>query len=288
MRYAVVFVFLFLGDLLSAQITRCEVKQFPGTDSLNATVAKIITYNSRGQMITEQFIGWKKNEHEGLPDGTYTYFYNDTLLTKWVYGSASGDSSRMEFVYDATGKLTQQSLFEIKLIGGGGPYTDEPRPGQVNFRWVQTSIVNFSYDQKGRKILYDATRLHYTPQNMYKWEYDDQNRVVKQESYSRGKLTWKEDYQYFDWGYRYWRTWYDFEGNMRHEFSPETPQYYPLLFFACKLDKQGRIIEERIVNEKQLLQERTVTTYNTQGRMARTVNYNANDKPAVTHVYNYK
>lgn len=288
MRYAVVFVFLFIGDLLSAQVTRCEVKQYFGTDSLNATFAKIITYNSCGQMITEQYIGWKKNEQEESPDGTFTYIYNDTFLTRWIYGSAIGDSSRTEFTYDAGGKLTQQSFFELKEIGGRGPGDAHLDPQQLPLRWVQTSIVNFSYDEKGRKILYDATRLHYTPQNMYKWEYDDQGRVIKQESYSRGKLTWKEDYQYFDWGYRYWRTWYDFEGNMRHEFSTETPQYYPLLFFACKMDKQGRIIEERIVNEKQVLQGRTTTHYNTQGRIVRTVNYNANDKPAVTHVYIYK
>lgn len=287
MRFVTVFLFLFVINLLPAQITRCEVKQYFGTDSLNATVAKIMTYNSRGQMITEQFIGWKKNEQEGTSDGTYTYFYNDTFLIKWIYGDPNGDSSRMEFTYDVTGRLTQQSLFKLKLVGGGGPYTDDPRPVQVNLRWVQTSIVNFSYDQKGRKILYDATRLHYTPQNMYKWEYDDLNRVIKQESYSRGKLTWNEDYQYFDWGYRYWRTWYDFDGNMRHEFSPETPQYYPLLFFTYKLDKQRRIIEERITDEKQKLRGRTVTIYNAQGRIARTVNYNAEDKQAVTHIYEY-
>lgn len=237
-------------------------------------------------MITEQFIGWKNSGQEGTPDGTYSYFYNDTFLTKWIYVNGIGDSSRMEFTYDVTGRLTRQSQYDLKFIMTG-PYTDEGPTGSKR-RWVQTSLVNFSYDQKGRKILYDATRLHYTPQNMYKWEYDDQNRVIRQESYSRGKLTWKEDYQYFDWGYRYWRTWFDLEGNMRHEFSPESPQYYPLLFFACKLDKQGRITEERITDEKQKLRGRTVTAYNSQGRIARTVNYNTEDKQAVTHIYEYK
>lgn len=279
-------IFLSLISLSAFAQPRCEVMQFMGTDSAHPSLAHLMVYNERGQTIRETFKGYYETPQQLTTDGEYTYFYNDTFLTRWAYSSYSGDSSRLEFKYDANGRLIQQSLFELKAIGNdrgiyNGTGTASPR------RWEQTSLVNFTYDDKGNKILFDATRLHNSPQNMYKWEYDEKNRVVKHESYSRGKLTWKEDYQYFDWGYRFWRTWYDFDGNMRHEFSQESPQYYPLLFFTYKLDKQGRIIEERITDEKQKLQGRTVTFYGNDGRISRTLYYDANDQQSVTHIYNY-
>jgi YD repeat-containing protein len=220
----------------------------------------------------------------------YTYSYTDTLLTGWKYHSSNGDSSRTEFQYDARGRLIRQSYFEHKMLQGGGTQrvmTPDGWREEPIRRWEQTSLINYSYDDKGRKILYDATRLHYSAQNMYRWEYDEQGRIASQTSYSRGKITWKEDYQYFDWGYRYWRTWYDGEGNLRHEYAQETPQYYPLLFYHCTVDKQGRITEERVTDEKQKLQYRTVTTYDAKGRIAKTIRYNADNKRAVTHVYVY-
>lgn len=292
MRFVLPGLFFFLPILLCAQDGYiCEVKQYEGTDSAHAIVARTMTYNSRGQLITEKFQGWKDSKEESTPDGLYTYFYNDTVLTGWKYGSDTGDSSRVEFQYDANGKLIRQSTFQWKLLEGGGTrrvMTPDGMREEPMRRWEQTSLITYSYDDKGRKILYDATRLHYSPLNMYRWEYDEQGRIASHTSYTRGRITWKEDYQYFDWGYRYWRTWYDFEGNLRHEAGEENPSYYPLLFYTCTRDKQGRITEESVSNEKQKLQKRTATYYNKEGRITKTICYNSENKPAVTHIYVYR
>lgn len=290
MRSVCVTLLIFSSLLLSAQVSpRCEVYQYFGTDSINKSLAQVITYNSRGQMVTQQYINWKSTEQEGTDNGTYTYVYADTFLTTRYYGSDDGDSTRMTYQYDASGKVSKWSYFELKSVGNTGGFVrpgDGTNSNNMGRRWEQTSEVNFVYDSKGRKITYDATRLHYSAQNMYKWEYDDLNRVTVQTSYSRGRITWREDYQYFDWGYRYWRIWYDESGNPRHE-NKESYAYWPLYFYNCTLDKQGRVSEERITDENKKLHGRTVTSYMKSGQLARTVYYNAQDVQSVTHIYVY-
>jgi len=289
MRYSLAFVFPFFFFALSAQKnSRCEIFQYFGNDSANQSLAQVIIYNERGQMISQQYINWKVSEAEGTENGTYTFVYSDTFLVKRYFGSEDGDSSRTEYVYDAKGKLSQQKLFELKTISNSGGYI---RPGDgananMGRRWEQTSEVNFIYDMKGRKITYDATRLHYTAQNMYTWEYDDKNRVTVQKSYSRGRVTWREDYQYFDWGYRYWRIWYDESGNPRNE-NKESYAYWPLLFFTYTVDAQGRVIRENISDENKKLHGRTDFYYQKNGKLLRTEYFNEKDVLSVTHRYVY-
>lgn len=239
-------------------------------------------------MVTQKNVNWKDSDEASIENGTYTFVYTDTFLTKRDFGSDDGDSSRMEYGYGPSGKLIKQSYFELKSVNNGGGYIrpGDGANGNMGRRWEQTSEVNFVYDSKGRKITYDATRLHYTTQNMFKWEYDDQNRVTVQTSYSRGRITWREDYQYFNWGYRYWRIWYDDSGNPRHE-NKESYAYWPLYFYNVTLDKQGRIVEEKVTDESKRLHGRTTTAYNKLGKVLRTVYFNSTDEISITHNYVY-
>ena len=290
-RSLLVTILLSLFHLSQAQSV-CEIFQLEHSDSTNSRLACVKSYNARGQLVNEKFTGFRDGATV-TPDGEYFYTYSDTTLTGWLLVQSTGDSIKMKFEYNAAGQLARQSYFVRRALPTEGsksdPNTIATGPAmQGAGTWMQTSLVNFSYDSKGRKILYDATRLHYSPQNMYKWEYDEQDRVVKQESYSRGRLTWKEDYQYFDWGYRYWRTWYDSEGNMRHEYDQESSQYWPLYFFTVKTDKQGRETEIRVTNEKQKLHERTEIFYGSNGKILRKKYYDASDQLILTHIYNHK
>lgn len=291
MRISILSGFVFLSLSAGAQTNCCTVMQYEGTDTIHGIDVRNTCYTSFNKISVDKiFPGWKNSDQESTPAGTYTYAYTDTTCTGWKYADANGDSTRTEFQYDLAGKLTRQSYFELKLLQGGGTRLvqtpDGPREEPIR-RWEQTSLVNFTYDKDGHKILYDATRLHYSAQNMYKWEYDEKGRVSKQECYSRGKLTWKEDYQYYDWGYRYWRTWYDFDGDMRHEKSTEDPAYMPLLFYNVKLDKQGRVTEESISDEKQHPMGKTITFYDKKGRIAKTIYYNGSGERRITHAYTY-
>ena len=95
MRSLLIHALLLVAGAISAQTTpQLNVYQYFGTDSLTKSIAKTINYNSRGQVSTEKYVGWKTSAQEGTDDGTYTYFYNDTFLVRKLYGSADGDSSR--------------------------------------------------------------------------------------------------------------------------------------------------------------------------------------------------
>lgn len=287
------FVCFLISTALNAQSV-CEIWQFAGDDSTNKTLAKKITYNDRGQKIADFTNGYKTGAVMDA-DGSSVYTYLDTLLVGWTAAYTNGDSSRMKLEYNDKGQLIRQSLFEreatLQEISDKYPGTIQLNTGPLNpnaGKWIQTSLVNYSYDSKGRKILYDASKLHYTSQNIYKWEYDDRGRVIKHQSFTGPKLIWQEDYQYFDWGYKYWRVWYDEGGNMRHENEYGSPGYWPLYIYNVKVDNKQREYQVFVTDEKQRMQEQTKTTYDEKDRVTRTEYYGPDNHVAITHIYVYR
>lgn len=270
--------------IMQAQVSVCEVRQFLGDDSLHQELVKTETYNARGQLISEVTKGYQISESHGWQDGTTLYSYNDTLRTQVLMVDAVGDSVRIEYAYNAQGQLNRQRIYNYRLSAPSA--RDEYVP--AHREWALISESNYTYDRWGRKIIEDASRVHMNPMNLQKWEYDDQGRVNKHEVFQGTRLAYKEDYQYFDNGYRYWRTSFDSQGNMKHENDPETGSYAPMMFYTYKLDTQKRVVEERITDEKQQLHGRTTTSYGANGKIARKVNYGPDDQRFVTHIYSYK
>jgi hypothetical protein len=286
MRIPQLLCFLIISCNLFAQSSRCEVEQYIGIDSTNRKISKVITYTSTGLVASESWINWRETLSTGWGDGTFTYIYSDTLLQCSILVPKVGDSSKTIFEYNSAKQLIRESKYELKPIANTGPI----RPGDgaknsLGKRWEQTSEANIAYDDKGRKISYDATRLHTDRYDMYKWTYDDQNRITSQSAYVRGKIAWKKDYQYSATGYRYIFIQYDDEGTPRSELK-DTPGYAPLYFYSITLDSKGRVSVQEITDESGKLVEKDVTFYNKEGRIARTHSYD--DRGALLiHKYIY-
>jgi hypothetical protein len=152
---------------------------------------------------------------------------------------------------------------------------------------VQVSLATITYDDKGRRTQWDASRLHNSAETNVKWEYDDQNRVTSEKTAMRnGRIVRRTDYQYFDWGYRHWTINYDNEGNPRHELEAGQG-YQPMIIHAVYIDKQGRVEKDVTSDEKSRPSGTTQYRYDAKGRVVREITQPAGNDPAITLVYKY-
>jgi hypothetical protein len=269
--------------------------QFYDQDSTKAEEQLTLVYNSRGQIISESY-GPRYYEHCLSIQVNYTvrYIYTDTLLTEKIVTGKQKNPERTVYAYNEQGRVKTESKFEwVPDPGavqphrpgmGGVPEKNRDTTRTVAGKWNQVSLAKITYDDKGRKITWDATRLHDENENMQKWEYDDQNRIASHSIYGHGKLKSKTDYTYTATGYRYWTVYYGQDGELKHE--NETGQdYRPMETHVVTLDKNGRIYNDKQVNGKGVQQCSTYYYYDNAGRIARTIFY---DDGSTTHIYNYR
>ncbi len=269
--------------------TICHVMQFFDEDSANAKEQLTIVYNHRGKVLSEKYIRFQRNCLFYWIGYSVRYYYTDTLLTEKIENEDQKAPIRFVYTHDEKGRVKTESKFKWIADPGATPVHRPGMPEEatttVAGKWNQIGIATISYDDKGRKIAWDATRLHDKKENLEKWEYDDQNRISSHQIYSRGKLTCKTDYMYYEGGYRCWDINYDSEGSLSHELE-EGQGYQPTSIHAYTFDKAGRIGTEKLSNEKGTLQCTIYYSYDKSGRLARTVIYDA--LSGITyHVYNY-
>jgi len=243
--------------------SHCKVYQFAGTDSSKMFVAKKINYTiGNKQILSEVYTDYKENASVGWTDGTYLYFYKDTLLKRRMFGDTNKDSTKALYKYDKKGKLTIEEHWSKKHKKS----------------WQLISMINHRYDSLGNEVEYYAAEMHWDTQNRYTWKYDSTGKVLEYSSYNHKKLLWTETYWYSDTGYCFTRVWYNIDGTKKEGNE---------ITYAYKLDNKGRIIEESIFNDKVKLIKKTTTSYNKKGQIARTVCYDASGNAAMTHVYMY-
>jgi hypothetical protein len=152
--------------------------------------------------------------------------------------------------------------------------------------WEQTSEMDYAYDNKGNKILYDATKLHFDDQNRYTWTYDTFGRILKYSSFDKNKLIWNEDYSYFTDSYKFTRTWYDSGGKPEH-LKEKNWGYSAQCTYTFELDDKSRVVKETATTEKRETLYIETTFYNSEGQIERTVYYNNKGNPELTHIYIY-
>ena len=280
----------------SQNYIKCEIYQFAGTDSSNIALTKVIKYDETERVVSEEYIGFKESSAESYLDATYFYFYQDSLLISRTSIDRNNDSTKVIFKYTKNQLLKTATHYEFarwmkkdvdKGIGkpDGDIVTEDDY--EDNRTWKTTSIINYKYDNKGNKIEYYAPKLHWGSQNRYTWKYDNQNRVIEHCSYENKEIIWKEIYTYSNNNYEFTRTWYDYKGNPTH-LQKKGKGYWPQYKFKYKLDDQNRIIEEIVTNENEEMLSRTTSEYNEWGMIAKTVKYNQNNAPDMTHIYKYK
>jgi hypothetical protein len=278
----VIFSLLFALSSIGQAFKQCNVYQFPGTDSLKKQVVLKETFNNFGKILSEVYSNYKEDDATGTDDAKYFYFYTDTLLTKRTcLQTKEGDSTKALYYYNDKRQLIKQETFEFKRR----IKNDLPPGKDILFdsdfekkrTWEQTSAINFTYDDKGREIEFYAPEIHWDDQNRYIWKYDSIGRVIQHISYQDKREIWVEHYTYSDGGYEIYFSWSD-------NYATHKEIY--------KLDSKGRVTEKiwkgRVKENGGEEIERTVTQYSSDGYILRTIVYNNDAKPEITHIYVYK
>jgi len=235
----------------------------------------------------ETYKNYMQNAVVGHVNRTYYYFYKDTLLTKRTSIDDKGDSTKILYYYNYKNQLIEQEHYtferRIKKNVKWDVLSDEDFEEERT--WLKISVIKYSYDERGNKILFDATKLHHTSQNKYTWVYDSLGRVIKHYSFDKKLLIWLEEFTYFDDGYTLTRTWYDNQGNPKHlkEKWDYTPQYTSRYI----LNERGYVIERIVINEKGEKTNEEKTIYNSKGNIEKFTSYDKNGKPEITHIYVY-
>lgn len=284
--------FLVVNLVLNAQdSTTCVVFRHSGTDTSIKEIDRKITFDSRGRIIYEAsfFSTTERDPGFYVSGNNVRYVYKDSLLTEKVESDYNENPVKSVYSYNEKGQCTHESRFvwepnhtaaPVKPGGGQGVAT-------VSGKWNQVSDANITYDLKGRKIMWDAGRLHNGSENMYKWTYDDQNRLTSYETYKRGgRITKKTDYTYTENGYRYWNIEYSDDGTPRHELE-KGQGYSSMLVHVVTLDKSGRIIEDKISDETGKARHSMKYYYDNKGRVSKEIRYNSRGEQGDLYFYQY-
>jgi len=290
MRIPLLCLLLFISvNIFGQDSTVCHVMQFHEEDSADAKEELTIVYNNRGQVISETYGRFEENCLNYRIGYSVRYTYNDTLLTEKLVNEKQKSPVKYVYTHDEKGRVKTESKFVWITDPGATPVH---RPGMadnantVAGKWNQVGLAAISYDDKGRKVSYDATRLCDKNENLEKWEYDEQNRVATHQVFAHGKLVRKTDYTYFEGGYRCWEINYDAEGDLKNEME-EGQGYQAMIIHIYTLDKNGHVLSERITNEKGVEQCTLFYTYDRKWRVVRTVRHDNAGSGGTTHIYKY-
>jgi hypothetical protein len=285
-------------------ILTCYVYQYAGLDSISKSISKIVKYDSKNRILSEQYQGFKESSYDGTANVIDFYDYKNELLIqeRTVYTDNSTpsfrqlDSAKTVFYYDNLNKLVKRQHYDFKRrlkpdvdkgLGRPGGCIIEEEDYEKESTWDITSEIFFKYDSLDRKTEYYAPKIHWGNQNRYTWSYYDNGKINEYRSYDHDRLIWIEKFSYTDTSYQFIRTWYDYEGNPEH-LKEKSWEYTPQITLISRLDNKGRVIEETKVNEKGEYLNSTITEYNKLGYVVKEVRYNKDKQPEMTHIYEYK
>lgn len=87
-------------------------------------------------------------------------------------------------------------------------------------------------------------------------------------------------------GYKYVRTSYDYDGNPK-QLKEKSWEYSPQMTYIFKVNSKGQIIEQKVTDEKGKMYSKETSEYNSQGLVSKTIAYDGDNKPTMTHMYEY-
>lgn len=273
---------LSIHEISSAQtFTRCDVYQFEGVDSTNKKIVLTETYNSRGLLIYQTYSDYKETYLTSMSDASYSYFYQDTLLTQMASLNMQwGDSSKSLYFYNEKHQQIkyQYYSFEKRLkenidkgLGSTGGCLVTEEDYEKERTWELTDESIFEYDAKKRTISELATlKSSYSMSDKSTWEYDSLDRVVKCFDFRDEQLSTLKEYTYFERGFKIKTTSYDSEGKAEH-LKQENDGYYPQYEDTYFLNNKGYIVKEISKTEKGEIRYTELTFYNIYGKIERNV-----------------
>ena len=271
-----------------------KILQYEGTDSLNTKVVKEVNFNEKGLIISEKKRGFKTDYANSSSDINVTKIYKDSLLIKILryypnlLNGICCDSSRTEYKYNSKKLLDTKLYFDYKRILKKGTELKDNITSddyEKERKWELSSKTFYEYDSFGRLIKETTPESFYVAQKNF--EYNEDDKVIKESYFKDQRLFWVEKYKYYKNGYQYISTWYDYEGNPRH-LKVKAGEYRPQYIYKYKLNEQGQEIEEFVTTEKDEFIHKKTTEYDSNNRILKTVMYSEMNKPDITHLYVYE
>lgn len=291
--------------ILLSQFFSCQEKsfdykvlQYQGNDSLNTKVVKTVKFSADSLIIYEEYRGYKSTPANSTTDVNITHFYNDSLLVKTlkyypnIPNGICCDSSKMEFLYNNKNLLEKRIAYDYqRVLKKGTTFKDNLTSDdfEKERQWKLSSETFYSYDSLGRKIEYNAPEKHWSSQNRFVWTYDNQNRIKEEKSFDQERLIWTKYYEYQENSYKYIMTWYDYEGNPKHlKDKSKSWEYTSQKICEYRLNDIGQELEELVTTETGEFVSKLTTEYDQKNRIAKTTKYLEQDKPIMTHIYEYE
>jgi len=266
-------------------IKTCRIFQYSGIDSFNAKVTLTITYNDNGQITTEKYVGYKTTLYDGSGDGICSYFYDshqrlqrmdynkDTMNPQKSIHNPEDGTRRQSYLYDSSGKLiyVKSSSYLRKVMPAPPEFRNKWRHSYSLFpSWDKGSIMYYAYDSINRLIDKNAPKAG--QQNHYTFKYNTDNKLIEEDSYTDTTLLYRQLYTYSDSRYSNQVFWVDYPKGA---------------LFKFKLDKKGREVEDLALDDNGKIYRKIVTHYNDNNLIVKKICYNSDNKPVLTHIYQY-
>jgi hypothetical protein len=275
----------------------CRVYQYSDTNSNKKHLALVRMLNRSGKVVSETYSDYSSSIVERNVDGTYYYYYSDSLLEKRTFIESNGDKEKTVYFYDCHQRCVREVSFRFekntkKDIKKGIGQKDGCIVLEKDFEsyrtWSKTNEINHFYDTVGRLV-----RTENEQDYKRVWTYDSLNRISQEKGFSAGRLEYIAYYQHFRDGYRYVTVNYNAEG------KPELPEYGDYIFSprytsTFYVDSTGKTIRKTTSTEKDVLICEELIFYDAHGRISKTVNtyFDKHFIPTgtastITHIYEY-
>lgn len=274
----------------------CKIFEFFGSDSSHQQLAAKKIYNSKGRVSFIEIEKLHTDLQSYYPHRRQRNLYKDTALVSSTYIDDEGDCIKTKYNHDASGHRTRETRYTSeyrirkgvdKGLWGKDGCVVTAADYEKKRSWKKVSRIDYTYDKRGNRITYDATKLHYSSQNRYTWSYDSDSRITECSSFNDQRLIWTEKFTYFEGGYKYSRCWYDADGKPQH-LKPENEGYHPLYTFTYQMNRKNKVIEITCINEKGGLNSKESFLYDKQNRLIRDVRFSPNGTIELTHIYTYE
>lgn len=278
--------FIMISTLNYSQKRNFQIYQFEKKDSLNGHISKIVKFNENGLKIYEELNDFKTSSVDGVEDYVEHYFYRDTLIIKSETTYRNSDEKRLKINYYNKNNLLETQEFksferrirkDVKKGFGIGDCIITEDDYEKTPSWETVSKIHYSYNFKNQRIEYYAPDIHWSSQNRYKYEYDNEGRKSKIISLENNIVLYEESISYKDGLEEHNLVWMknkDFE-----------PHHY---FISTIKNSTNNRVEIRQNNADGTLEYIIIKSYDSNNQIISEKRFDSDGNLEITYVYQYQ
>ncbi len=225
----------------------------------------------------------------------YSYNTNRKLIKTEVEKKGIA-ISKDTFVYDSHGYLIEEiHYFEDETAEKTIYVNDKSGKNIIETEWQlneddiweKTCSSRSKWNEKGEIIEWRNSECNPARNPHETWSWDDKSRIIKHQTFTRDRKLYREDvYTYYEGGYQIISTGFNYDGSVKH-LNTKTWEYQPQFFTYCKTDSVGRLIEERVIDEKKELISLRIFRYDNYGNLLQEIYCNSDGTLNYSNKYEY-